>query len=41
MELVAFATARLLVGAAAIESVAMEAAYFINPSLLKSRRLIR
>jgi hypothetical protein len=40
-ELVAFVTATLLVGAAAIESVAMEAAYFINPSLLKSKRFIR
>ncbi len=40
-ELVAFATATLLVGAAAIESVAMEAAYSINPSLLKSKRFVR
>jgi hypothetical protein len=39
-EIVAFATATLLVGAAAIESVAMEAVYFINPSLLKSKRFI-
>jgi hypothetical protein len=40
-ELVAFATATLLAGAAAIDSVALEAAYFINPSLLKSKRCKR
>lgn len=39
-ELVAFATATLLVGAA-IESVVKEAANIINPGLLKSKGFIR